>query len=38
MFVIEGALDLMTGETTNIREYHTYSAPVDTAKPEEEAL
>jgi hypothetical protein len=38
MFVIEGNLDLMTGEITNIREYHTYPPPVDTDKLAEEAL
>jgi hypothetical protein len=38
MFVIEGDLDLMTGETTNIREYYTHPEPVDTAKLAEEAL
>jgi hypothetical protein len=39
MFVIESDLDLMTGEMTNIREYHTSGPPpVDTAKLAEEAL
>jgi hypothetical protein len=40
MFVIESDLDLMTGEITNIREYHTSDngPPVDTAKLAEEAL
>jgi hypothetical protein len=38
MFAIESDLDLMTGEITNIREYHTRPEPVDTARLAEEAL
>jgi hypothetical protein len=39
-YVFEADLDLMTGETTNIREYYTFpgSAPVDVGKLAMEAL